>query len=175
MVVEYQVYNKLFTLIGTVFMLALTPIWSAVTKAVAEKKYSWINKLYKILKWMTLVAVICQFGMIVFLQFGINLWLGDRAIAVNYLYASVFALFGSIFIWNGVLSSIANGFGELKTQSIYFTIGAIIKIPVAWILVSIFNSWIGVVMANIVSMSLYCIMQPIWLDKFLSAKRIGDE
>lgn len=44
MVVEYQVYNKIFTLVGTVFTLALTPICSAVTKALSENNYTWIKK-----------------------------------------------------------------------------------------------------------------------------------
>ncbi|WP_404322735.1 polysaccharide biosynthesis C-terminal domain-containing protein [Cytobacillus firmus] len=175
MVVEYQIYNKLFTLIGTLFTLGLTPIWSAVTKALTEKNYTWIKKLYKILKLMALLAVICEFAMILFLQFIINLWLGDNAINVNYLYAFVFAISGSILIWNGVLSSIANGFGELKTQSVFFTIGAIIKIPIAWILVSTFDSWIGVILANIIAMSLYCIVQPIWINRYLNKKIVGDE
>lgn len=112
--------------------------------------------------------------MIPFLQFGINLWLGDNAIQVNYLYAIAFAMFGSIIIWNGVISSIANGCGELKTQSIFFTIGALIKIPIAWVLVGVFNSWIGVIVANIIAMSLYCIIQPMWLNKFLSKKELEE-
>lgn len=175
MVVEYQIYNKLFTLVGTLFTLALAPIWSAVTKALSEKNYAWIKKLYRTLKLMALVAVICQFSMIPFLQFGINLWLGENAIQVNYLYAVVFSISGSIFIWNGVLSTIANGFGELRMQSIFFTIGVIIKIPIAWVLVITLDSWIGVVIANIIAMSLYCVIEPIWLKKFLNKKELGDE
>ena len=175
MVVEYQIYNKLFTLIGIIFTLALTPIWSAVTKALAEQKYTWINKLYKVLKLMALFAIICEFGIIPFLQLGINLWLGSNAIQVNYLYAIIFAISGSIFIWNGVNSSIANGLGELKTQSIFFTIGAIIKVPVALVFVMMCNSWIGVVAANIISMSLYCIIQPIWLNNMLKKRILGAE
>lgn len=174
MVVEYQIYTKLFTLIGMVFSLALTPIWSAVTKALSEHNFTWIKKLYKNLKLMALFAIICQFGMIPFLQFGINLWLGHKAIQVNYFYAIAFAMYGSMIIWNGVISSIANGCGELKTQSIFFTIGALIKIPIAWILVGVLNSWIGVIVANILAMSLYCIIQPMWLNKFLSKKELEE-
>lgn len=175
MVVEYQIYNKLFTLIGTIFTLTLTPIWSAVTKALAERKYTWIKKLYKTLRLMAIIAVISEFVMILFLQFGINLWLGNQAIEVNYAYAIIFAMWGSIMIWNGVVSSIANGFGELKTQSIFFTIGALAKIPIAMILVKLLNSWIGVIIANILAMSLYCVIQPLWLNRFLNRKELGDE
>lgn len=170
MVVEYQIYNRLFTLVGTIFTLALAPVWSAVTKALAEKKYNWIKKLYKILKIMAILAVICELGIIPFLQLGIDLWLGDKSIQVNYLYAIVFAIFGSILIWNGVVSSIANGCGELKTQSILFTIGALFKIPIAWIFVEFLHSWIGVIISNIISMSMYCVIQPIRLNKLLSQR-----
>jgi O-antigen/teichoic acid export membrane protein len=175
MVVEYQIYNKLFTLIGTLFALGLTPIWSIVTKAISEKNYEWVKRLYKKLKKVALIAVIFEFAMIPFLQFGINVWLGENAIQVNYLYAAVFAGSGSIFIWNGVLTSIANGLGELKIQSIFFTIGAIIKIPISWILVSAFDSWISIIVANIIAMSLFSIIQPIWLNKYLNKKELGDE
>lgn len=175
MVVEYQIYNKLFTLIGIIFTLALTPIWSAVTKALTERNYMWIKKLFRMLKFMALIAVVFEFFMIPFLQFGINLWLTDNSIEVNYLYAIVFAIFGSTLIWNGVVSSIANGLGELKTQSILFTIGAVVKIPIAWFLVGLLNSWIGVILANIISMSLYCIIQPFWLNKILIRKELEEK
>lgn len=121
---------------------------------------------------MALLAVVCEFAIIPFLQFGINLWLGENAIEVNYLYAITFAIYGSMIIWNGVISSIANGVGKLKTQNICFTIGAIIKIPIAWLLVSMLNSWIGVILSNIAALSLYCIIQPIKINKFLNKKEL---
>lgn len=170
LVVEYQVYNKLFTLVGTLFTLALTPIWSAVTKAHSEGNYPWIKKLYNILKLMAILAIICEFAIIPLFQFIINLWLGDNAIRVNYLFAFIFAISGSIFVWNGVISSIANGIGKLKIQSVFLTVGAIIKIPIAWILVKTFDSWIGVIVANIFAMSFYCIIQPIWINRILNKK-----
>ncbi|KAF0091899.1 MAG: polysaccharide biosynthesis protein [Fusobacteria bacterium] len=169
-VVEYQIYNKLFLLIGTIFTLALTPIWSAVTKAVSEENFTWIKKLYRSMIMLTLVAVVCEFAMILFLQVVMNFWLGENAIQVNYVYAIIFAISGSIFIWNAVISSMVNGFGKLKVQSILFTFGAIINIPLAWFLVGIFESWIGVIVANILAMSLYCIIQPIMINKYLKDK-----
>ncbi|MEG2450021.1 MAG: polysaccharide biosynthesis C-terminal domain-containing protein, partial [Eubacterium sp.] len=85
-----------------------------------------------------------------------------------YLYAIIFALMSSLMILNGILSSIANGAGELKTQAIFFGIGAVIKVPVAYFLVNILHSWIGVVIANVVAMGLYCMIQPFWLKNYLN-------
>lgn len=174
MVVEYQIYNKLFTLIGTFFALALTPIWSSVTKAIVEEDYKWIHKLFKKLKRFALYAVFLEFAMIPFLQLGINIWLRESAIQVNYIYALIFAISGSIFIWNGVISSIANGFGRVGTQLICFTIGVLIKIPLSIILVKSLDSWIGIIIANIIAMSMYCAIEPIVINKVIRNEKLGE-
>lgn len=169
-VVEYQVYNRLFTLIGTFFSLALTPIWSAVTKAFSEEKYSWIVKLYRILKKTAVLAVVLEILLIPFLQALVNLWLGKNTIEINFTYAFIFAIFGSLMIWNSVLSSIANGMGILKTQLLFFTVGAIIKLPIVYVLNYFFNSWIVVIVANILVLIPFCIVQPVTINNYLKEK-----
>ncbi|WP_066055707.1 lipopolysaccharide biosynthesis protein [Robertmurraya korlensis] len=173
MVVDYQIYNKVFSLIGVFFLLALTPVWSAVTKAISEQNFKWVNQLYKNLKIFALIAVILQFLMIPFLQLFIDIWLGKNSIEVNYFYCFIFAIYGSLFIWNGVISSIANGIGQLKTQTIWLTVGVIVKVGASWYFVDIFNSWIAIVIANIIAMSFYCVIQPFWLSRFLKEKELG--
>ncbi len=170
-VVDYQVYQRLFTLGSTVFSLALTPIWSAVTKALAEKNYKWINSLYKRLMLLAGLGVVAEFLLVPFLQIFVNLWLGEKAITVNYIYGFAFAALGGLMIMNAALSSIANGVGELKTQALFFGSGAILKLPMAWLLVQLTGSWIGVVWANVIAMSAYCLIQPLWLKKYLDKKK----
>lgn len=169
-VVEYQVYFKLFTLGGTIISLALTPIWSAITKAKVEKNYIWIKKLNNILMIMGGVSAICEFLIIIILQLIINLWLGKNIIKVNYIYAVIFAISGSLFVWNKIISSMSNGFGELKLQIIFLTLGALINLPLAYIGSRIFNSYISIVVANIISLLPYCIIQPLWMNKYLKIK-----
>ncbi|PKH10177.1 polysaccharide biosynthesis C-terminal domain-containing protein [Planomicrobium sp. MB-3u-38] len=175
MVVEYQVYNKLFTLIGTLFSIGLIPIWSAVTKAIAEKNYLWIKKIFSVLKLLTLAAILVEFTLVILLQDAINYWLGKDSLEVNYKYAIIFAISGSLFIWNGVISSIVNGLGKLKVQAIFLTFGAILKIPLSIVLMNYFDSWIGVIVANVIAMSIYCIIQPITLEIYLNKKVKGDK
>lgn len=169
-VVEYQIYNRLFTLLGTIYTLALTPIWSMVTKAFSDKNYRWIKKLYNLFLLIALIIIVMQFLLIPFVQPIVNLWLGSNAIEMNLFKSSMFAILASMIIWIGANNSIANGFGELKTQGILFSLGVIIKIPLSWYLVELFESWIGVVVASVISLSIYCIIQPIWLRVFLNNK-----
>ena len=120
-VVEYQVYNKIFSLIGTLFTLLLNPMWSMVTKALNNNDYLWIKNLYSRLKRISFFAMLCEFLLILFLQNLINIWLGNDSIDINYSYAILFAISGSLLIWNGVISTIVNGMGKLKVQFIFMT------------------------------------------------------
>jgi O-antigen/teichoic acid export membrane protein len=166
-VVDYQIYNKLFNLIASLFILSLIPVWSAVTKAVAELRFAWIAKLYSLLKKIAVGAMLMEFVLIAFLQPLLNLWLGKYSITVDYGFALVFACSASLLIWNGIHQSLTNGFGELKAQMLFYSIGAIINIPLAWLMVSVLHTWIGVILANIVSMSIYSFIQPFQVSKMI--------
>lgn len=171
-VVDYQVYNRLFALGSTVFSLALTPIWSAVTKATAERNVAWVKSLYKKLMLLGAGFCVCEFLLVTVLQFAVNLWLGDEAITVSTGYALVFATMGSAMIISSVFASIANGLGALKPQLICYSLGAVLKPFLAWGLVSLTGSWIGVIIANIISVMLYCIVQPIVFHKYFRKEEI---
>lgn len=167
-VVEYQVYYKLYSLIGTLFTLVLTPIWSAVTKALAEKRFSWINSLYKKILLAAALCVCAAFCMIPFTKFAVNLWLGEEAIDISLAYCVAFAALSSMMVLNTVFSTFSNGLGKLKVQIVCFLTGAILKIPMSFFAVKIFGSWIGVVWANVVALALYCIVQPPLLKKYFA-------
>lgn len=166
-VVDYQAYYKLFSLASTVFALALTPLWSVITKAKAENNIGWIKSTYK--KFMLLGGVFClgEFGLVVLMEPLMKIWLGaDSLPEISYFSGIMCALLGCAMIMNGVFSNIANGTGELKVQAVCFGIGAVLKIPLSYILVSLSGSWNGVVLANIICMGIYCIIQPISLIKY---------
>lgn len=166
-VVDYQAYYKLFSLASTVFALALTPLWSVITKAKAENNIGWIKSTYK--NFMLLGGVFCigEFGLVVLMEPLMKIWLGaDSLPEISYFSGIMCALLGCAMIMNGVFSNIANGTGELKVQAVCFGIGAVLKIPLSYILVSLSGSWNGVVLANIICMGIYCIIQPISLIKY---------
>ena len=166
-VVEFQIYLRLFIFGSTLFTLALTPIWSVVTKALAENNIVWVKKLYKRLMLAAAFGCFIEIAVIPpLVPFAMKIWLGENAIQVNYLYGVVFAILGSLMIFNTAFSSVAGGAGKVKAQLYSFTIGAIIKVPLAWLMVKLTGSWIGVVMATIISLGISCIVQPIYLKKY---------
>jgi len=166
-VVEYQAYYKIFKTGAMIFSLALTPIWSAVTKAQAEKNYKWIIRVYKVFLICTIICILIEFLIIPILQPIMNIWLGENAIKVNAFYAIVFAFSGSILVLHNVNTSIGNGISYFKIQMIWMTFAAIIDIPLAYLLVQITGGWIGVVIANILALVPYEMLAPIYTMKYL--------
>lgn len=171
--VDYQIYFRFFSLLGTLIMLALTPLWSAITKAYAEKRYMWIYKLNKFLTLIAVGAVGIQCLMLLILQPLINLWLRDSAITVDYLAASFFLMYSVEMIWVSVQSTMVAGLGKLKTQLIFYSIAVLTKVVII-LTVSHFypEGWMCVVLATALGLLPYCIIQPIIVNKMLK-KLIG--
>lgn len=166
-VVEYSIYYRLFTVIGSLFMLALTPLWSKVTKDLAQKKYEKVIKTNRFLYIVSALAMLCEFIMVLICQFLINIWLRDEAITVFYPTAIIFAFFGGMYIFNIVLTTVANGMANLKTQIVFYGIGAILKIPVLYLVSKNFDNWNVVVLYNGIVFLIFCIFQLFWIERKL--------
>ena len=169
-VVDYRIYYKLFSLGSTLFLLSLTPIWSAVSNALGSEQYVWIKKLYRNVQKFALYSIILEFGLIFFLQDLVNFWLNEKAITVNYNYAIVFATLGSIMIYQSVVSTFANGFGKLKVQAICYGVGLIMKIIIIHFMFAYEQDWIIIVFSNIIVLLPYCILQHFSLKKLINKK-----
>lgn len=169
-VVEFQIYNKIFTMLGIVTMLVLTPVWSMVTKAMTENDYRWLKKINRMLYLMAVIATIGEFLLVPFGDILLKLWVGDADIIYNTKIAFVFAIFGSLMIWNGVLSSVANGLGKPQIQALVFSIGAIIKYPLAKFLVNSTGSWCSIMMVTTIPLFFYTISQVVYNHFYINKK-----
>ena len=167
---EYTFYYKLTTIGTMVISLALTPIWSVVTKAQSEGNYMWLNKLYHYIKLFGVGIFILQFLMLPFVPWMMRIWVGENVVHVSYITAIAFALFSSIFLYSGMLSTIANGLTMVKTQTVMFSIGVILKVTLLLLFFKV-TSWNFVVYTNCIVLLPYVISQQLVLNKYFK-KRI---
>lgn len=166
---EYTFYYRLTSLISMVISLALTPMWSAVTKAMAEKNYGWVNSLYRKLKRMGLAAVLFQFAFVAVQQFVMDLWLGEDSIRINYWTAVAFACFGGVFTYSSILSTIVCGMAKMKLQMICYTVGSAVKLLSVFLLAGYFHNWSLIVWINVAILFLYCVAEQRDLNRKLNA------
>ena len=167
-VVEYQVYFKIFNSVAAICSLVLIPIWSAVTKAQVEKRYEWIKKTYKLLLGFSVLALLVLLAIVLVLQPVVNFWLKEDAITVTKIYAVIFALSGFIFLVHNVNTAIGNGFSYFKPQVILMTLAAVLDIPLAWVFVQLTGGMIGVVLANIIVLLPFEILEPIFFFRYIN-------
>lgn len=146
--VEYQIYFKMFNLFITLFTLISNPIWSSVSKAFVEKKFVFIKKIRDYLYIFSGLYSIGIFVFIFLAQWFVNLWLSDNSIQLEFSKLLFFSVYCSTIIILYSITSIANGIGYLRSQMIWNTIGAIIKIPISVALLILFKRWEFVVLFN---------------------------
>ena len=166
-VVEYEIFNRLFSLVGTVTALIMTPLWSMITKALSEKDFVWIKKLYKKMSMLVICTAALEFLAIPFIKPIIKIWLGERLVSINYFYLLVFAIWGSIFTWHNALSIFACGIGKMKTQAICYFVGVIVKLVFLYFVFQFTKHWIFVIISNILILLPYCVAQRIVFQKQL--------
>lgn len=167
---EYTFYYKVTSLISMVVTLAMTPIWSVVTKAMVEENWAWLKKLVNKINVVGAIVIAMEFLIIPFLQFIFDIWLGNNSIEVNYTIALAFSCFGSVFVYSSMLSTIVCGLARMKLQAVCYAVGIVFKLLFIAVASKMTNSWSVVVWSNALLLSPYCILQQIDLKRFLNSK-----
>ena len=171
----YNFYHKITSIISTIVALALTPIWSVITKAMEERKYEWLNKLYRVIKIVALGVVFLQFAIVPCLQFLFNIWLKENSIQVNYTTAFAFACFGSVFVYSSMLSTIVCGMAKMKLQTICYAVGVVIKFVLVFVLSNVIKDWSVIVWCNTLILLPYCVAQQVELDIYIKKLKKTEE
>ncbi len=165
-VVNYTLYYSLYSMAPMIFTLFTQPIWSEITIKYAQEDIKWINNIRKL---MLLIAGVIGIGCMCvtgLLPFIFKIWLGsNHEIIVNYSIGIIFAIWGVVEVFIHASTCIANGMTKLKCQTIFTVAAAAIKIPLSLIISFIFNEWISVLIAHILSILPLLIAQNLCLNR----------
>lgn len=168
-VVDYQIYYKIFTLPPMLVALATTPIWSMVTRAIAENDYVWMKKLFRKLECVVGLVALCEIILIFCSQFIINIWLAEEAITVNLSYAAIFAFYGFAFAYSNIVNTITNGVGHLRSQAILMTLFVVIKFVIIFLLKDIY-SWICIILIVASLCTIYSMVINFRVERYIKLK-----
>lgn len=168
-VVQYNVYYKLFTLAGSIFTLALTPLWSKITRDLTLKKYKTIKNTLSVLYLFSGLAMLANFILVIALQRVLDIWLGSNTFEVDYVTAIIFAFFGGSYIFNTALTTVANGLGKMKSQIVIYSIGALFKLPVILLVRKFTDNWNVVTLYNAIVLTIFCVAEIMILKRMICA------
>ena len=170
---EYTFYYKITSLVSMLVTLALTPVWSVVTKAQEEKNYGWLWKLLKAIERGGLAVVALQFMTLPFLPFIMDIWLGKGTVDVEFATALSFVCFSSAFTYSSMLSTIVCGMARMKLQLVCYLVGVLLKFAVVINLSDVIGDWGIVVWSNVLVLLPYCVLQQLDLNRYLKRMKMN--
>ena len=150
-VTAYNIAYKYISVLWMVWSIMTTPIWPAVTDAVAKGDFDWIrNTQRKYLKLLFLFTI-CGVLMVIVSPWVYKIWIGDSVSITPLL-----SLFVFIYIWvmmfGNVFVSILNGAGKLNLQMYSCLISPIVFLGVFYVCNHVFDfGVISVIIASILS------------------------
>ncbi len=165
---DYSFYYRIIMLVSMGVSLALTPTWSMITKAYAEKNYHWLKKLYRSCKLVGYFIILAEFALVPFLQPIMDIWLGKGQLTVELSVSIAFACFGATFLYSSMLSTIVCGLAKMKLQFWCYGIGSLLKIAFIIIIARISSDWAWVVWSNVFILLPYCVLQQLQRNRLFA-------
>jgi O-antigen/teichoic acid export membrane protein len=147
-VTTFNIAYKYFSVAAVIFVIMLTPYWSAFTDAYAKKDMEWIkhsiNKMRQIWLYISIGTVLLY----LFSGLFYKVWIGS-SLAIPNLLSLAMAIYMILSNWQGIYAFALNGIGKLRLQLIFVVAAGIINVPLSIILIK----WMGVagtVFSNII-------------------------
>jgi O-antigen/teichoic acid export membrane protein len=129
-VVTYNIAFKYFWILHMVFLIVLSPFWSAYTDAYFRNDIAWIRRTTTklILFWFVLVFALCI--MLACSDIFYRLWVGNT-IQIPFKLSFACAVYVLIITWSSIFVNFVNGIGKIRLQLFYSVAIAIINFPLA--------------------------------------------
>lgn len=150
-VAEYNIAYKYFSVLTMVWAIMTSPIWSAVTDAIAKNDFRWVESITKKYLMFFSLFLILSPVMLLLSEPLYQLWIGDIvtipfALSFWVMMFNLVTMFGSIFV------NVLNGAGILKTQTIVCCISPLVFLGVTYFLINagfgVYSIMIGSIVAN---------------------------
>ena len=163
-VVDYQIYYKLIGMVGGLFALALTPIWSAVTKAYFEGKSTRIKRLYRFGLIGVFVFSSGQFLLLYLSPYITDIWLGGE-MEVSLRSGLVFCIYNILYMWITLHYNILCGLGRVREIAYSLAVSAVLNIIFAVFLSSAIPSWESIILATSIAVVPCAVLFPRFYSK----------
>lgn len=172
-VTPYNIAFKYFGITQLVFIIILSPFWSAYTDAYFRGDFTWIRKTTRILMYLWLGVVLSTILMLLFSDFFYHIWIGN-AVSISFPLSIACALYVIIITWSSIFVNFINGVGKIKLQLYYSIIIAIINIPLSVFLIKSLNLGVaGIVYSNCVCLGIGALLGTIQYFKIIDKKDVG--
>ena len=138
-VTSYSIVYKYFGMLNMIFMIFLTPFWSASTEAYLKNDIEWIKKMIKYYNLINILLLVIGILMLIFSKQIYILWLGDGKVNITFSLSLCGFIFTNLSMFGGKYVSFLNGISALRIQFWANVISPFLYIAIVLILINYFK------------------------------------
>jgi O-antigen/teichoic acid export membrane protein len=138
-VTSYNIVYKYFSILNMVFMIFITPFWSASTEAYLKNDFAWIKACIKKYNYLNLLMFFLGLLMLIFSDVVYKTWLGQGKVPINFELSLSAFLFFSIGMFGSKYVFFLNGINALKIQFWTSLIAPFLYVIVVMIFINVFR------------------------------------
>ena len=152
-VTSYNIVFKYFGMLNMIFVIFLTPFWSASTEAYLKKDIQWIKSAIKKYNMLNLLMLAIGCLMLVFSQEVYRIWLGKGTVVIGFYLSFWGFIYFNITMFAAKYVYFLNGINALRIQfwasllsPIFYVIFAILFIN--YFKMGVYSVFIASILAN---------------------------
>ena len=127
-VTRYNIAFRYFNVLFSVFLIILTPYWSAFTDAYSKSDADWMRMSMKRLERLAILAVLAGLVMLAVSPWFYKIWIKEPIDVPFRLSVSMF-VYTSVCIISNVYMYLINGIGKLRIQMTIYLVFALVSWP----------------------------------------------
>ncbi|WP_455668385.1 lipopolysaccharide biosynthesis protein [Phocaeicola sp.] len=127
-VTQYNIAYKYFNVLNMIFIIILTPFWSAFTDAYVKKDYSWMRGIVRKLEslWLLCIPVLM---LMVLCSVPLYRWWVGNSVSIPFSLSACMAIYVLFQIGGNVYMYLINGTSNVRLQLIIYLLFAFIAVP----------------------------------------------
>lgn len=138
-VTSYNIVYKYFGILSMVFVIFLTPFWSASTEAYLKKDIQWIKNSMKKYNQLNILLICVAIVMLFFSGSIYDLWLGKGKVKIDFVLSLWGFLFFNMQMFESKYIYFLNGISALRIQFWACIISPILYVGAALLLIKYYH------------------------------------
>jgi O-antigen/teichoic acid export membrane protein len=167
----YNIVYKYFSLSMMLFLIIVTPFWSAFTDAFYKEDFAWMHNSLKKLRKIFFLFIILLLVIFSASNIFYKIWIGAE-IKIDFYVSCYMSILFMLIIWNTLHSYILNGIGKITLQLYLSIFGAVAYIPLAIILGKKYGIT-GVIIASIILNAISALYSPLHVNRLVNKTAKG--
>lgn len=161
-VTQYNVAYKLFFSLNMVFAIIITPVWAAVTDAIAKNEIEWVQRAFRKYIYILFSFIILALILLFFSDDIYYIWMGNTIDKIPFALSACLCAYVCITLCGSLMAYFLNGAGILKLQFLNCLLAPFIFIAVVMFFIKELRMGVYSVPLSIIIASFYSyIISPI--------------